>query len=46
MYKCIKCGKILDKDSLDFSQSIKCPFCGGRVLIKVRPLLSKKIEAK
>jgi len=46
VYKCIKCGKILDKDSLDFSQSIKCPFCGARILVKVRLPLAKKVEAK
>jgi DNA-directed RNA polymerase subunit RPC12/RpoP len=46
VYKCIKCGEILDRDTLDFSQSVKCPFCGGRVLIKVRPPISKKVEAK
>jgi len=46
VYKCIKCGRILDKDSLDFSQSVKCPFCGARVLVKVRPPLPKKVEAR
>jgi DNA-directed RNA polymerase subunit RPC12/RpoP len=37
---------MLEKDNLDFSQSVKCPFCGGRVLIKIRPEIPKKVEAK
>ncbi|HPR40973.1 MAG TPA: hypothetical protein PK718_00290 [Candidatus Methanofastidiosa archaeon] len=45
MYKCInrECRKELSLNDLDNVQGIKCPYCGGRVLIKLRPKQSKRV---
>ncbi len=44
MYKCGKCGRevLLEKDA-----SIRCPFCGYKILFKERsPQIVKKVIAK
>ncbi|MBN1786100.1 MAG: DNA-directed RNA polymerase subunit P [Candidatus Methanofastidiosa archaeon] len=45
MYKCInrECRKELSINDLDNVQGIKCPYCGGRVLIKLRPKQAKRV---
>ena len=41
MYKCINCGKIV----ADFEERIRCPYCGGRIFIKLRPEVVKRVKA-
>ncbi|MBU0530405.1 MAG: DNA-directed RNA polymerase subunit P [Candidatus Aenigmatarchaeota archaeon] len=45
MFKCLHCGKEVDL-GLNSSKKIQCSFCGYRILIKIRPSVTKKIEAK
>lgn len=44
-YKCINpiCGKTIDEEML--RRHIRCPFCGGRVLYKIRNVV-KKVKAR
>ena len=41
MYKCIKCKKIV----LKIDDKIRCPFCGARILAKMRPEVVTKVRA-
>ncbi|HDH91389.1 MAG TPA: DNA-directed RNA polymerase subunit P [Candidatus Aenigmarchaeota archaeon] len=41
MYQCINCKKIVPS----LEESIRCPYCGGRIFVKLRPPISKKIKA-
>jgi len=42
MYKCINCkknvGKLMDK--------IRCPYCGYRIFVKLRPEVVKRVRAR
>jgi len=42
MYKCINCKRIITK----LEGKIRCPYCGARVLIKVRPNVIKRVRAR
>lgn len=35
-YVCIKCGKEFDESELTVMLSIRCPYCGYRVIAKAR----------
>lgn len=45
-YECINCGSKLTADQLAMTPEIKCPFCGYRVLRKVRPPIVKHVRAR
>ena len=42
MYKCIKCKKVVSK----LEDKIRCPYCGFRIFVKVRPKVTKRVQAK
>ena len=44
MYKCLNCGKEVEIN-LDRARKIQCPHCGYRILRKMRPKLTKRVEA-
>ncbi len=37
IYKCGKCGAEFPATELEYLPSIKCPYCGYRVVYKARP---------
>lgn len=41
MYKCVKCKKEITKAE----EKIRCPYCGFRVYVKIRPTIVRKVEA-
>lgn len=43
MYRCAKCGKEIDLKKED---PIRCPYCGGKILLKERAKIIKKVEAR
>jgi len=43
MYKCSKCGKVVELGKED---PIRCPFCGHKILFKERPTAVKEIKAR
>ena len=40
--KCLKCRKVIE----DPDDKIRCPFCGYRIFVKMRPAVVKKIQAR
>jgi len=46
LYQCISCGEKLTMDQLAMTPEVKCPFCGYRVLKKVRPPVVKRVKAR
>jgi len=44
MYKCLKCEKEIDLDQV--KEKIRCPFCGYRIVMKVRPKTTSKVLAR
>ncbi|MFH1445242.1 MAG: DNA-directed RNA polymerase subunit P [Nanoarchaeota archaeon] len=44
MYKCQNCGREIDID-LSSDKKIQCPFCGFRIIKKMRPPVIKKVLA-
>ena len=45
-YECINCGSKLTADQIAMTPEIKCPFCGYRILRKVRPPIVKHVRAR
>ena len=45
-YKCVQCGAGITSDQLASMLGIKCPYCGYRVLRKVRPPIVKRVKAE
>lgn len=46
LYQCISCGEKLTMNQLAMTPEIKCPFCGYRVLKKVRAPVVKRVKAR
>ena len=46
IYECINCSAKLTADQLAMTPEIKCPFCGYRILKKVRPPVVKRVKAR
>jgi len=44
-YKCGRCGREIPAIELEYMPSIKCPYCGYRVLYKVRAPGRRLIKA-
>jgi len=43
MYKCLRCKKIVS----EFIEGrVMCPYCGYRILLKVRPEIVKRVQAR
>ena len=45
-YECINCGSKITADQLAMTPEIKCPYCGYRILRKVRPPIVKHVKAR
>jgi|YelNatPaOPRAMG01_1025707.scaffolds.fasta_scaffold34972_1 DNA-directed RNA polymerase subunit RPC12/RpoP len=42
MYRCINCKKTVAK----LGENIRCPYCGSRIFVKVRPETIKRVRAR
>jgi DNA-directed RNA polymerase subunit P len=42
MYKCVKCKKTISK----IEDKIRCPYCGHRIFVKMRPEVVKRVLAR
>lgn len=42
MYKCVKCKRIVTK----IEGPVRCPYCGARILSKMRPEVVKTVHAR
>lgn len=45
IYRCGRCGHTFEASDLELMPSIKCPYCGYRVIYKVRRQGRKVIKA-
>ncbi|HLE07538.1 MAG TPA: DNA-directed RNA polymerase subunit P [archaeon] len=43
MYKCLTCGKHIDLEQI--TDTVRCPFCGFRIIQKERPKTLRKVKA-
>jgi DNA-directed RNA polymerase subunit P len=46
LYECLNCGSKVSLEELSMTPEIKCPYCGYRVLKKVRPPIVKRVKAR
>ena len=44
-YKCANCGRIIDAKELEILPGIRCPYCGAKILYKVRPPKIRRVKA-
>jgi len=44
-YQCLNCSEKISSKQLAVTPEIKCPFCGYRVLRKIRPPVVKRLKA-
>ena len=45
IYKCFRCGRLVSYEKIKMSPDLKCPNCGFKILVKVRPKIVKKVKA-
>lgn len=45
IYKCGRCGAEFPANELEYLPTIKCPYCGYRVVYKARPPGVKRVYA-
>ncbi len=46
VYKCVRCGSLVTSEELELrGGSVKCTYCGYRVLKKIRPPVVRRIKA-
>lgn len=45
LYACMKCGKKVKSEELSL-HSIRCPYCGNKVMLKETPPLLKKVSTE
>ncbi len=43
-YLCIECKKEVEFENLN--GDVSCPYCSGRVFLKLRPKVVKKVKAR
>jgi len=41
-FKCLKCKKMID----EAEDKIRCPYCGYRIFVKMRPEVLKRVQAR
>ncbi len=42
-YLCINCKRLVDSEII--KKKVKCPYCGSKILVKVRPNTIKQVKA-
>ncbi len=45
IYKCLRCNKIFSKEELETLPGVRCPYCGYKIVIKLRPPVAKRVKA-
>ena len=45
MYKCQNCNKLIEIE-ISSDKKIQCPYCGFRIIKKIRPPVTKKVLAE
>ncbi|RLG17624.1 DNA-directed RNA polymerase subunit P [Nanoarchaeota archaeon] len=40
---CMTCGKTIKKDEM--GRRTRCPYCGGKIILKKRPKIVKTVKA-
>jgi DNA-directed RNA polymerase subunit P len=44
-YTCVRCGREFDETQLAVMMNVRCPYCGYRVIAKVRSSEVKAVRA-
>ncbi|MFW9954977.1 MAG: DNA-directed RNA polymerase subunit P [Candidatus Thorarchaeota archaeon] len=44
VYVCHACKTVVTPEGLKTLPGVKCPFCGGRILYKIRPPVVKRVK--
>lgn len=44
VYICHTCSKEVTPEGLKTLPGVKCPYCGGRILYKIRPPVVKRVK--
>lgn len=45
MYRCLKCGKEFSRKDMEILPGVKCPYCGWRIVVKLRATKVKSVKA-
>ena len=44
-YRCLHCGREFSRAELETLPGLRCPYCGNRVILKLRPPIAKRVKA-
>ncbi len=45
VYKCLHCGRVFSREELETLPGVRCPYCGFRIVEKIRPPGVRKVKA-
>lgn len=45
IYKCAKCSKKFSRKEMEVLPGVKCPYCGWRIVTKLRAPTVKRVKA-
>lgn len=45
IYECLKCNRLFSKEEMETLPGVRCPYCGHRVIMKVRPPIAKRVKS-
>ncbi len=45
IYRCMRCGRVFSKSEMETLPGIRCPYCGFRIVEKIRPEIPKRVKA-
>ena len=45
MYRCLRCGKTFTKEEMETLPGVRCPYCGYKIIVKLRPPIAKRVKA-
>jgi len=45
IYRCMRCGRVFSKLEMETLPGIRCPYCGFRIVEKIRPAIPKRVKA-
>ncbi|ABL77916.1 TFIIB-type zinc ribbon-containing protein [Thermofilum pendens] len=44
-YRCLRCGQVFTKEEQERLPGVRCPYCGFRIVEKVRLPVPKRVKA-
>ncbi|MEM2058531.1 MAG: DNA-directed RNA polymerase subunit P [Thermoproteota archaeon] len=45
-YRCMRCNNTFTSEDMIKTLGVRCPYCDGRIMFKMPPLIVRKLKAR